>query len=76
MAGILTKPGGRNMPAKKFDPKSLSVEQQESVIEEYLGIHPRYFVYRGITIEVDIYSNRRNGNSFNGFLPDLEKRKV
>jgi hypothetical protein len=29
-------------------------EQVEQIIASYFGVHPRYFVYGGITIQVDI----------------------
>jgi hypothetical protein len=66
---------------KKFDPASLSVEDQEAVIELYLGIHPRYFVYRNSQqglpgLEVDIYTSRRDRKDFNGFLPNLKKMGI
>ena len=57
---------------KKID--NLTIEEQEQVIEKYLGVNPRYFIYRGISLEVDIYNNRRAGNKFNGFLPDLKAK--
>ena len=61
---------------KKFNPASLSKEDQEAVIEHYLGIHPRYFVYRGTIIIADVFNSRRAGKNFNGFKPDLESRLV
>jgi hypothetical protein len=32
----------------------LTREQMEQIIASYFGVHPRYFVYGGITIQVDI----------------------
>lgn len=65
------------MPVKqKFNPASLSKEDQEAVIEHYLGAHPKFFVYWGNVIEMDIHNSHREGNKFNGFLPDLKKRMV
>ena len=66
------------MPVKKikFDPASLSKEEQEAVIEHYLGVHPKFFIYWGLILEVDVFNSRREGYSFNGFLPDLKKRGV
>ena len=66
------------MPVKKikFDPASLSTEEQEAVVEHYLGVHPKFFVYWGTCLAVDIYNSHREGHSFNGFLPDLKKKGI
>ena len=37
-----------------FDPKNLSKEQQESVVEEYLGFHPKYFLYDGLQVKLNL----------------------
>jgi hypothetical protein len=34
--------------------RKLSRQQIEQIVEEYFGVHPKYFVYGGITIQVDI----------------------
>ena len=36
--------------SKKFDPKDLTLKQQEAVVEEYLGYPPKYFMYEGLKI--------------------------
>jgi hypothetical protein len=59
--------------SKKFNPASLSKEEQEAVIEHYLGVHPKYFVYRGIDLSVDIYNLNLDRKTFNGFLPHLKQ---
>lgn len=35
---------------KKFNPKDLTLEQQEAVVEEYLGYPPKFFMYEGVKI--------------------------
>jgi len=32
----------------------LSQGQIEKIVQEFFGVHPKYFVYGGITIQVDI----------------------
>ncbi len=34
--------------------RKLSRQQIEQIVAEYFGVHPKYFVYGGITIQVDI----------------------
>ena len=36
-----------------FDPASLTNEQLEAAVEEYLGIHPKYFLYEGLAIRLN-----------------------
>jgi hypothetical protein len=36
-----------------FDPASLSTEQQELVVEEFLGYHPKYFIYSGLNVQLN-----------------------
>jgi len=51
------KKSGAVKPAplpKKFNPKDLTIEQQEAVIEYYLGYHPRYFLYDGLQIKMNV----------------------
>ena len=47
------KSGAAVQKPAPFDPKKLSKEQQESVVEEYLGIHPFYFMYEGLNIKLN-----------------------
>lgn len=57
-------------PPKELDPASLSQEDQEAVVEFYMGCHPKYYVYQGLQLNVDIYSMNRDGvKGFNGFKP-------
>ena len=57
---------------KRFNPASLSVKDQEAVIEYYLGAHPKFFLYVGTTLFVDIYNMNLEGKEFNGFKPQLK----
>lgn len=36
--------------AEEFDPSALTLEQQEAVVKEYLGYHPKYFIFEGLAI--------------------------
>jgi hypothetical protein len=67
-----------------FNPKKLTIEQQEAVVEEFLGIHPRYFIYAGQQIMLDLsrfeHENRnesaRTGAPrkwFSGWKPNTKK---
>lgn len=67
-------------PVKPFNPKDLTIEQQEEVVKEYLGVHPDYFLYKGQNIKLNWgryeSDNRRiekeTGNPrviFNGWKP-------
>lgn len=61
----------------KFDPASLSIEEQEAVIEHYLGLHPRYFVYKptevGPAIICDVHKLMMAGETFTLFKPQAEE---
>ena len=55
----------------KFDPASLSQEDLEAAVEHYLGLHPKYFVYKstevGPCIIADVYRLALDGYSFTLF---------
>ena len=51
-------------------PKPLTDKQKADIVEEYLGVHPRYFLYGGQTIRVDIFNHQRDGNDWRGWKPD------
>jgi hypothetical protein len=34
--------------------EKLSMEQKEKIVEEVLGVHPRYFQYSGKSLTVDV----------------------
>ena len=54
-------------------PKKLSDEEKAKIVEEYLGVHPKYFVYTGMQITVDIWNLEHDGKHFNGYLPHLKE---
>ena len=67
-----------------FDPAKLTIEQQEMVVEEYLGYHPKYFLYVGNKILFNesrfsheerskIEKNGGNRKWFNGWKPNKKK---
>ena len=49
-----------------FDPASLSIKQQELVVEEYLGIHPDFFIYAGLNVKLNV-------GKFNAYYRKLAK---
>ena len=51
-----------------FNPKELSKEQLESCVEEYLGIHPRYLLYTGNKISLNVTKLHEDGTD----LPPYE----
>jgi hypothetical protein len=57
----------------KFNPSSLSKEQQEAVVELYLGVHPQYFLYKGLNVQLNHGKFRRAGLAFNGWKPKVHK---
>lgn len=59
--------------ASKFDPKKLTLEQQALVVEEFLGVHPRYFLYEGLQIKLNHGAFRHDGHHFNGWKPKKYK---
>ncbi len=52
-----------------FNPKNLTTEQQQAVVEEYMGVHPRFFLYSGLNIKLNHGLFRNHGNAFNGWKP-------
>lgn len=62
--------------ASKFDPKKLTIEQQEAVVEEYLGVHPKYFLYEGLAVRLNHGRFTHEGNAFNGWKPNPKKYSV
>ena len=45
----------------------------EEYVEEYLGVHPQYFIYEGLSLKVDVWKLEHDGKHFNGFLPHLKE---
>jgi len=55
-------------PAASFKPENLTKEQQEAVVEFYLGCHPKYFIYEGVqVVKVDLYKMVMDGYEFSNF---------
>ena len=67
----MAKSNGAAKPAP-FKPENLSKQEQESVVEYFLGAHPKYFVYEGVqNIKVDVYRMTMDGYPFTGFKESL-----
>jgi len=75
-----------------FDPASLTIEQQEAVVEQYFGVNPRYFIYEGLAVRLnhsrfeadernrqkaaDLAGEKYDRKAFNGWKPKLEGRET
>jgi hypothetical protein len=68
-----SEPKKENKEALFFDPRTLTKEQQAAVVEEYLGIHPRFFLYKGLNIQLNHGKFRHAGFHFNGWKPASHK---
>jgi len=70
------------MPAKKQAPKApvkktLTKDEIESVVEQYLGIHPKYLIFEGgQIIKVNLHQAAHQGVNFPGFKPAIEQGKI
>ena len=51
-------------------PAPLTIEEQEQVVEDYLGVHPRYFMYVANNIRLNTGMHRFDGFHFNGWKPN------
>jgi hypothetical protein len=61
-------------PVEQPEPvKVLTDEEKALIVEEYLGVHPKYFIYTGNQITVNDFLVAREGKHFNGFLPHLKE---
>ena len=58
---------------KKFNAASLSQEEQEAVVEFYLGVHPKYYIYEGLGLRVNEWAMNHDRIYFNGFKPHLRE---
>jgi len=54
-------------------PRKLSDEDKAKIVEEYLGVHPKYFVYEGQKIKVDIWNMERDGKLWRDWTPHLKE---
>lgn len=58
---------------KKFSPTDLSEKEVESVVEYYLGIHPKYLVFSATDIKSDPWKIAHDGINFWGFKPHMKE---
>lgn len=79
----MAQPKSAAKPVQKkeaaFNPASLSIEEQEAVVEHYLGLHPKYYVYEGgfiINVTHNMPWIAQQGVDFNGFKPALKEQGV
>jgi hypothetical protein len=54
---------------RKFSPASLTREQCEAVIEHYLGINPKYFLYESGQIKLNLWEMAREKQAEFDFHP-------
>jgi len=54
--------------------KPLTEDEKAQICKEYLGVHPKHFVYAGQTIRVNIWTMERDGALWKGWRID-EKEK-
>jgi len=57
------------MPESKAKPK----KSVEDYVAEYLGVHPKYLLFTGSEITVDLWKLEHDGLRFDGFKPHLDK---
>lgn len=69
MADDKNKPSAASSVAGDKGPKvpKLTEAQKALVVEDFLGVHPKYFTYEGLKIKVDAYLMAHHGVAFNGF---------
>ena len=48
-------------------PAPLSKEDKENIVAELVGVHPKYFVYVGTQIKIDVYRMSMDGVNWSGF---------
>jgi hypothetical protein len=59
--------------SKQFDPSELSLEDQAATVAYFLGVHPRYFLYKGLNIQLNHGAFRSDGHHFNGWKPQSSR---
>ena len=45
----------------------LTEEQKHEIVAEVLGVHPKYLIYDGLNIKVDLYRMTLDGVAFTDF---------
>lgn len=48
-------------------PAPLTKEQIEQIVADYISVHPKYFVYEGAQIKIDLYKMSMDGINWTGF---------
>jgi len=48
-------------------PKPLTEDEKAQVVLEYLGVHPKYFIYEGQQIKIDIWTMQHDGINWRGW---------
>jgi len=46
---------------------ALSKEEKEAIAAEVIGVHPKYFVYNGTEIKINVYKMAQDGVNWSGF---------
>jgi len=55
-------------------PKALSEDDKARICEEYLGVHPKYFIYAGQSIRVNVWPMERDKKLWKGWrIDEMEK---
>ena len=49
---------------------------KEKIVEEYLGVHPKYLVFTANQIHVDLWNMEHDGYRFDGWKPYREKMGI
>ena len=47
---------------------------KEQIVADFLGVHPKYFIYEGHTIRFDNWAFEHDGHRFNCWNPDKTRR--
>jgi len=53
--------------SKQGEVKSLSLSKKEKIVEEVLGVHPKYLRKSGLKLIVDVSAMAADGVQFSGF---------
>jgi hypothetical protein len=58
---------GKSPPKAVLKSKPLSEDDKAKIVHEYLGVHPKYFIYAGQQIRVNIFDHQRDGYNWRGW---------
>ena len=56
------------------NPKPLTEDEKAQVVQEYLGVHPKYFIYEGQQVKIDIWSMEHEGINWRGWRIEEMRR--